>query len=353
MKKVCMIVPSFSAKGGITAVVSGYKNSKLENIYEIRYIETYSDGRIIKKVISAVTAYIKFIYILISWHPDLIHIHSSFGGSFYRKIPFILLGHMVSIPIVNHIHGSYYDEFFFQAKESKKKLIRAIFKKCDYFIALSSKAKTELKKIVNEEKISIIENYGIIHENAVEERKRKSNNHTVLFLGFITEKKGCFDIPSICELVAKKIPDVKFVLAGVGELEALKGEITNSLMRHFEFPGWISGVEKDHQLRNADIFLLPSYSEGMPMAILDAMGYGLPIVATKVGGVPQIVHHNENGYLADPGEVEKLSEYIIRLLSNKEEIDRCGGKSVEIIREKFSFDIHLSKLEKIYKQLEK
>ena len=110
VKKVCMVVPSFSAKGGIASVVSGYRGSALEKAYDIRYIETYSDVSKAKKLWKAVASYFKFIHLLIFWKPDMVHIHSSFGASFYRKLPFIWLSSWFHIPIVNHIHGSAIDE---------------------------------------------------------------------------------------------------------------------------------------------------------------------------------------------------------------------------------------------------
>ena len=112
MKKICMIVPSFEAKGGITAVVSGYRGSELEEQYNIRYIETYCDGGKVRKFWKAVCAYVSFLVTLVSFKPDLIHIHSSFGASFYRKVPFIYIGSALRIPVVNHMHGSEVDRFY-------------------------------------------------------------------------------------------------------------------------------------------------------------------------------------------------------------------------------------------------
>lgn len=86
-KKVCMVVPSFSAKGGIATVVSGYKGSEIEKHYNIQYIESYCDGNKIKKIFKAIGAYFSFLKEMVRNKPDLVHIHSSFGGSFYRKLP--------------------------------------------------------------------------------------------------------------------------------------------------------------------------------------------------------------------------------------------------------------------------
>lgn len=71
-KKVCMVVPSFTAKGGITSVVSGYRNSQLTEDYDVRFIETYCEGNVIRKVSKALRAYFEFIYTTLVWKPNLV-----------------------------------------------------------------------------------------------------------------------------------------------------------------------------------------------------------------------------------------------------------------------------------------
>ena len=347
-KRICMVVPSFSAKGGITSVVSGYKKSKLENDYDIRYIETYCDDSKISKFLIILKAYFKFLYLLFFWKPDIVHIHSSFGGSFYRKLPFIFLAYKTNIKIINHIHGADFNDFYLSASSWKKSLIKKTYGKCSVIIALSNEWKDKLKQIVNEEKIVVIENYGILEKNAIKERQYKVNNHNILFLGFICKRKGCYDIPKIVERVANEFPDVKFILAGSGDIDKIKAITPEKIKRNIFYPGWVRNEEKDKLLRNADLFFLPSYNEGMPMSILDAMGYGLPIVSTNVGGIKKIVHENENGFTCDPGDVMKLSEKILKLLMDDQLLKTAGNESVLIIKKYYSLETHIKKLELVY-----
>ncbi len=347
-KKICMIVPSFSAKGGITSVVSGYRGSQLEHDYEVKYIETYCDGSKLSKAFIVLKAYFSYIFTLLFWNPSIIHIHSSFGGSFYRKLPFIVLGSWFHKPIVNHIHGSYYDEFYFNASIRKQRLISKTFNRCSCIVALSENARKELARITKS-KIEVIENYGIINEDAVLQRKDKENTFNVLFLGFITKKKGCFDIPDICNIVKDSIPEIRFTLCGVGDIEELESNINDKSC--FEFPGWIGGKEKDAKLREADLFFLPSYSEGMPMSILDAMGYGLPIVATNVGGITKIVKNGQNGFVYEPGDKKGMADGIVKVLKDDVLRKQFSEGSIKILNEKYSCQIHYRKISTIYEEL--
>lgn len=352
MKKVCMVVQDKNVKGGIAAVIQGYYGSRLEKDFDIVYVESYKDGGKLCKLFKALGAYIRFAKVLVWDRPDLIHIHSSFGPSFYRKLPFIYMASWAGKPIVNHIHGADFNEFYIRAKRWKRNLIRATYNKCTVLIALSDEWKENLSKIVAPEKIEIVENYSILHEDALKARLARNPNNIVLFLGEIGKRKGCYDIPSVAAEVIKVVPDVQFVLAGSGSTadeRAVKALFKKyGISNHVIFPGWVRGKEKDQLLRKADIFFLPSYNEGMPMSVLDAMGYGLPIVSTEVGGIPKIVHNGENGFLCKPDDILGFAKSILLILQG--DLTTFEKKSIQIIRENYSFEIHLKKLEDVYKR---
>lgn len=349
-KKVCMVVPSFSAKGGIATVVSGYRGSELEKQYNIKYIESYCDGSNVKKIFKAIGACFSFLKEMVINKPDLVHIHSSFGGSFYRKLPFIYMASIFNIPVINHIHGSEIANLYINASEKKKKLVEYCFDKCRYLVVLSEEWEKNLEVIKTKTPKIVIENYSTIHQECL--KRKNHQDKTILFLGFITELKGCFDIPDIAKKVIEQNANVKFILAGSGELEKLQGIIEEKgISQYFSFPGWVRKREKENLLRNADIFFLPSYTEAMPMSILEAMGYGLPIVTTNVGGIPQLVEDGKNGYMTEPGKIDEFAKVILELIGDDELIYHMGKEGVEKAYEKYSLEKHLEKLCKLYENV--
>ncbi|CAH0322659.1 N-acetyl-alpha-D-glucosaminyl L-malate synthase [Peribacillus simplex] len=351
-KKICMIVQDRMVKGGIAAVVNGYRGSRLEKEFRIRYVESYKDGGKFTKLLKGFTGYLHFAKVLILEKPELVHIHSSFGMSFYRKIPYIYMASWANKPIINHCHGAEFDTFYLKANVRKKRLIEKIYNKCSMVIALSDEWKERLSLIVPVDKIEVIENYSIIHEDAVKERVNRLSNSQILFLGEIGQRKGCYDIPAVVEKVVEKFPDVKFVLGGTGDIVTLKSSLREKgVEKNVIFPGWVRGNEKDKLLRESDIFFLPSYNEGMPMSILDAMGYGLPIVSTLVGGIPKIVHNGENGYVCEPGDVQGLSNALIEILMNEYTCKKYANSSLEIVKQKYSLDEHIKRLTILYLKL--
>lgn len=347
-KKVCMIVQNPMVKGGIAAVVNGYRGSALEKDFDIIYVESYKDGGKFTKLLKAINGYLHFVKVLLIDKPNIIHIHSSFGPSFYRKIPYIYMANLARKKIINHCHGADFYEFYINASKRKKKLIKKVYNKCSIMIALSEEWKDRLNLIVPTEKIRVIENYSVLYRDALKERMERPCNNQVLFLGEIGERKGCYDIPEVVKRVSESIPNVKFVLGGSGDIEKIsKLLIAKGVEKNVIFPGWVRGKDKDKLLRESDLFFLPSYNEGMPMSILDGMGYGLPVVSTNVGGIPKIVHNEKNGYVCSPGEITDFAEAIIKILSGKTK--EYGSNSFRIVEGKYSFDVHLEKIVRLYK----
>ncbi len=353
-KKICMIVQERTVKGGIAAVIEGYYGSRLEEDFDITYVESYCDGSKLKKLSKALGAYREFSRVLKTNTPDLVHVHSSFGPSFFRKMPIIIMAHKKGVPILNHIHGSALDELYTNAGAFKQWLVRRIYGYCDRLVVLSDEWRDKLSVIVPKDKISVVSNYCKIHEEMItdEAMSCRLNKKQILYLGRFDDLKGVVDIPAIADIVKTQIPEVKFILGGSGDTKPTTDEIARL---HLEdtviLPGWITGEQKTTLLKESAIFLLPSHMEAMPMSILEAMGYALPIVSTEVGGIPQVVAKDINGRLYAPKDVKSMAAGIIGYLSDEASWKDASLKSLEIANKKYSFNAHIEKLEKLYNEL--
>ena len=255
--KICMIVPQADVKGGIATVVNGYRSQGIGEGYEVSLVESYCDGSKGKKLVKALLAYGIFAKKIRKESVDIVHIHSSFGPSFYRKIPFIFLARWKNIKVVNHIHGAEFDGFYVNASEKKKKLIKKIYDKCDILIVLSEEWKERSATIVEERKVVVVENY--CHIPVLDPSVRKKQ---ILFLGEIGERKGCFDLPAIYEKIVRESGEIPLVIAGDGEAEKVKKLLKEKqLLEKVSFPGWVRGEQKEKLLQESSVFLFPSYHE--------------------------------------------------------------------------------------------
>lgn len=343
--KVCMVVPQEDVKGGIASVVNGYREHGFENKCEVIYVESYCDGSKWKKLWKAIQGYFSFFKVLTFDKPDLVHVHSSFGPSFYRKLPFIYMASAYGLPVVNHIHGAEFDTFFEMASPRKQRLIRKVYQKCNMLIALSEEWKEKLAKIVPADKITVIENYCAIPPKIEEEKKAQ-----ILFMGEIGKRKGCFDIPRIYSCLMEEVQELPFlIMAGDGEMQEVRELFAREAPEaRVVYTGWIRGEDKEKLLRESGIFLFPSYYEGMPMAVLEAMAYGLAIVTTRVGGMEQLIHDGESGYLCSPGNVEQIAGCVAELLGNEQKRKEFGEAARRRAIQEYSLEGHVEKLLKLY-----
>lgn len=343
--KVCMIVPNADVKGGIAAVVNGYRSNSFGTDYQISYVESYCNGGKFQKLFKAICGYMEFIKVLCTGRPDLVHVHSSFGPSFWRKLPFIYMADLCKIPIINHIHGAEFESFYTNASDRKKRIIKKVYGKCKVLIALSGEWKERLALIVPEENVVVIENFCIIPE--LNEGKKKQ----ILFLGEIGERKGCFDIPAIYAEILKREKNVPLLFGGDGEIEKVKCLLeAEGVKDGVSFFGWVRGEEKDRLLKESSVFLFPSYNEGMPMALLEAMAYGLAIVTTNVGGIPKLIDHGTNGYLCEPGDIQDIAEKVSELLRDEEKREEFGNAARQKAETCYSLEMHLKKLCNLYQK---
>lgn len=344
--KICMIVPDKNVKGGIATVVNGYRANGFGEEYSISYVESYCNGGKIQKLNKAICGYVQFIKGLWKDRPNIVHIHSSFGPSFWRKLPFIYMADWADIPVINHIHGAEFEEFYSNASNLKKKLIKKVYLKCKILIALSKEWQSKLELIVPKEKIAVIENYCIIPKTIAPKKKQ------ILFLGEIGERKGCFDIPAIYAEIIRAEKEIPLLIGGDGEIKKMqelfgKEEAEDNV----SFLGWVRSEEKDRLLRESSIFLFPSYNEGMPMALLEAMAYGLAIVTTNVGGIPRLIEDAVDGFICEPGDVHGMSKKIIELLEDDEVRTRFGAAARKKAETHYSLEMHIEKLCDLYKEL--
>lgn len=349
MRRVCMLGTSPESKGGIGTVVQGFvKDIRLQG-YSFDYIVTHVDRGALAKLSFASAALIKCALSMNRDSYDLVHIHSAFGASFIRSVPFIAMASKRRIPLINHIHADDWESFYENASIEKKRKVAEVYSKCDKIISLSQEWADTLSTVVPEDKIVVLENFSPVYDV---EYIPDWNSKTVVFISRLERIKGCDILPDICDSVLAQVPEARFLICGEGSMKAsLQAELKERhLDSRVELLGWISGDRKIDILKRGSVFLLPSYGEGMPMCVLEAMGLGLPVVATNVGGIPQLVTNAKSGYICEPGNAESISKALITLLNSPQ---LSSEMSVEAKRcaESHSIADYSLQLKKIYEEL--
>lgn len=175
----------------------------------------------------------------------------------------------------------------------------------------------------------------------------------ILFVGRITKEKGVFDLLLAFIQVKKRFPDAVLTVVGNDGTggKFVKRMTTLGLGNSVKLVGPLSNQQIPELMRNASLFCLPSYGEGTPVSVMEAMACGLPIVATPVGGIPAIVCHNQTGLLVERGDVQGISQSIELLLENPDERVRLGRAAREFACEHFDGEKTADRLHSLYQEL--
>ena len=153
-------------------------------------------------------------------------------------------------------------------------------------------------------------------------------------------------------LIAPKYPEWEIVFAGNGEIDNGKLLVQqHNIEQKTTFLGWVDGKQKDKAFKEAMIFCLPSYAEGFPMAVLDAWSYGLPVVTTPVGGIPDIAINRTNLLLSTPGDIQTLANNFEELIKDPSLYKTIADEGKKLASTKFNIKTINQEIESLYNTL--
>ena len=156
----------------------------------------------------------------------------------------------------------------------------------------------------------------------------------MILIGGLETNKGAFDLlEMVANLNKQEREKLLFILPGKGDRTRAEGFIAENDLKEFVLiPGTIPEDVKNNLVRSSDIFTLPSYAEGQPIAILEAMSASLPIISSRVGSIPEVVEDGKSGFLITPGDLVGLKKHILTLAGNPEmrvSMGKAGRKRID------------------------
>jgi len=345
-KRVLMIGTDPASKGGISSVITMYAEAGL--LEKISFLASYTDGSWWHKGWHYIDFLRRYLWMLLSC-PSLriIHVHSASYGSFARKSLVILLARAFGKKVLIHIHGAEFNLFYERSHVFLQAFIRSVLRTSDVIIALSDQWKNDLQHLSGHPDVRVLYNPTIMRDPLL---TRDGEAVNFLFMGRLGERKGVYDIIESARRIQS--PQVRIRLYGDGDLENVREAIVAAGVEDkVHVCGWIDGNRKDEAFRQADVLLLPSYNEGLPISVLEAMAYGLPVLVTDVGGIPEAVEDGVNGFLLCPGACEQLASRMEELASEPELRRRMGKVGHEIAARKFALSVIVRQLEGLYDEL--
>lgn len=352
--RILQIGPSVTKMpGGMAAVIRGINEDKdLLRDYEISSYASCVSGSLLTRLVYSVFAYLVFLFKIKNY--DLFHVHAASKGSTFRKSLYVHAIHKAGKKVLLHVHSGAYLSFYDSLGGLKKKMADRLWAESDEVIVLSEEWRSAFLSRFPTAKISAIENG--VDTDALKEgaSNLRETNGRLLFLNRVIKEKGVYELVDAVRTAANKGYALKLFLAGVGsELNSLREYVRRMGQDGMvEFCGWVDGDDKIKLLSRCSTVVLPSYSEAMPLGILEGMAAGKLIIATRVGSIPELIRGEQNGLLVEPKRSEELSEAIIRAVALIAEGSFTGEENEKIIEDRFSLHRMHGLIAEIYQRLQ-
>jgi glycosyltransferase involved in cell wall biosynthesis len=316
------------APGGMSASMRALLTSPLAQRYRLEFIATHRGLGAIERLAVYLTALLRLTWWSIRGRGRIVHLHSTKRASMFRKGVCVLLAKAMRRRVVLHVHAGPGDIDAFRAKigGASVAFLRLSYRAADVVLAVSAASAAALERAFDARGIVVLPNPAPAGPSELPRRDEGVDPLAAYLGGFENPVKGG-DV--LLEALARpEAAGLRVALAGPGELPEPGRRLVEDRPT-LEWRSWLGEAERDELLREASIFVLSSTSEGLPMALLEAMAYGLAIVATAVGGVPDVVEDEREALVVAPGDAVALADALVRLAGDPDLRERLGDGARE------------------------
>lgn len=299
----------------------------------------------------------KFIKQLKEFKPHLIHINTSFKWApMMRDLIFLNIAKKNDFPVIFFIHG-WEREFGYKIKNNiiSKSIIKNNLKKADVIIVLAKHFKDELVSLGIQKENIFISSTMINSDIYIPSGKSFNRPYNVLFCANIIREKGPYELLDAIPIVINDFPDTRFIFLGDGkEIENLKKKsIEKGIVKNVEFKGYKTGTEKIRLFKEAHIFILPSYSEGFPTVVLEAMAAGLSLLVTPMGRLSEIIKDDIHGFIIKtmPPDPKEIADKMIYLLKNPKLLKKISETNINEVKKNYDVKLIIAQISEIYQKI--
>ena len=319
--RVLQMGPDLVTGGGMASALRSLLGSSLGERFQLDFVATYGGtadrgADLPRRLATFCWALLRLLGWSLAGRGRIVHVHGTVRGSMYRKSVCVLVAKALRRRVVFHIHSGAAEIAFFAGSRDRLslRLFRAATGAADLVLAVSTASAAALERAYVVSGVEVVPNAA----PSVPPIKRGLSPGEVrcAYLGgFANQVKGGEVLVAALPAALAGDPSLRVTLAGPGEPPADATALFVAEPR-LEWAGWLGPGEKDTLLRAAECFVMPSLSEGMPMALLEAMAYGMAIVATRAGGIPELVEDGVTGLLVEPDDPEALAAALARLAAD-------------------------------------
>jgi glycosyltransferase involved in cell wall biosynthesis len=346
---VVMIGTSFQTRGGIASVLQTYRAAGLFDRWPVDFVATHRDGSKLEKFVKAIHAFAAFFSLLLRHRSAVLHVHSASRASFWRKSLFMAFAMAARWPVIFHLHGGGFATFYdAECGPVRRALVRFFLDRAACIVVVSERWCAWMNRVTSNPRVVSIANPVALPDPTDIARVPQ----LVAFTGKLCEQKGIFELLQAAVGLRREFPNLRVECAGDGDLEEVERCVASmGLASNVRLHGWIGRRRRGELLARASVFVLPSHAEGLPVSLLEAMAAGCAVVATSVGGIPDVVDDGFNGLLVPPGEPQALERTLARLLADPQLAREMGRAARATIANRFTPERTVAQVEELYSEL--
>lgn len=338
-------------RGGIASYVRIFRQTPLWSQWQVVHVATHRDGSMLARIAAFGRGLLAFLPLIVRG-ADVVHVHMASYGSFVRKAVVCWLALARRLPVVVHVHGAEFGFFYDRSPRWLKWLISATLNHSRAVVALGERSAIRLAEISPSARLCTIPNAvriaGPMAEPAAGEPVQ------VVFLGAIGERKGTFTLLDVWAKITADLPPgaARLTIAGDQEVARAHEAIMRlGLSAVVTLRTWLTPTEVDELLSSTQVLVLPSLSECQPMAILEAMAHGLCVVASDVGGIPDLIENGVSGLLVPPADPDSLESALRQVITDPATRIRLGAAALRRARREFDVDLVWQRLDTLYREV--
>lgn len=360
--KIAILTPLFPPKHLAGLEIAAYNIAKhLAEKHEVHVITTFDKGLLKESVeedfyihrvktskipiLRTISYYIKSFFAVKKINPDIVHVQTVF-----LALSGLLIKKFLHKPYVVYGRGS--DVYL--PWRFKNLISKSILKNADAVIVLTEDMKREIQKIWNRNVFVVpnginLERFENLSKKDLRSKIEIKEEKVIMFVGSLRPVKGVKYLIEAMKITADKNKNMRLFIVGDGEeRKYLENLVRNlNIERYVTFVGKVPNEKVPEYMAASDVFVLPSLSEGFPVTVVEAMASGLPIVATNIRGLPEIIKNGENGFLVKPESPIEIAEKVLLLLEDDELRERISRNNKGKAKE-YSWEAIIGKLERVY-----
>ena len=345
-KIILLLGPSLHAVSGVSTHLNQLLDSTLSRRFNIVHFQVGSEGRkaswpgkLLRLACSPFALALQIIYLKAA----IVHLNTSLDAkAFWRDAVYLMVSKLLGSKVVYQIHGGVLDKFTTQYSVAVP-VIKWILHIPDAVVVLSNAERNAHERFSHPKRLTVIPNaidamvYQSRYEGTVDESQQ------LVYVGRLAYDKGIFETIEAINILRHEngLADLRFLIAGGGPEEpALRNRVQElGLEKSVKFVGPIFEQEKIHFWHNASLFVFPTFhQEGLPYSVLESLASGTPIITTRNGGIPDVVHEGVHGIFVEPHNPPMVAAAVKTLLLDKARLKRMAAACVKRVREHYGID---------------